>query len=134
MAFSQTTDGPQQAASVVYRLGEEYKSHGTAENGFTEKKEKKEPVQDQGAARYADTGGAVHHFFCLSSYLWPGDGLPGFQAPDGLPGIPFCRVKAVPVHFYHAQFPDGFCKYHDHFIFQDRPEYSCSPDPVPDVK
>ena len=41
MAFSQTTDGPQQAASVVYRLGEEYKSMAQQKTDLQRKKKKK---------------------------------------------------------------------------------------------
>ncbi len=41
MAFSQTTDGPQQAASVVYRLGEEYKSMAQQKTDSQRKKKKK---------------------------------------------------------------------------------------------
>ena len=53
---------------------------------------------------------------------------------DFKPLISLRRLTAVPVYLYHAQLPDGFRKYHDHFLFQDHSEYSRSHDTVADVK
>ena len=39
-----------------------------------------------------------------------------FKPLMGFRESPFVGPEAVPVYFYHAQLPDGFCKHDDHFF------------------
>ena len=42
--------------------------------------------------------------------------------------------EAVPVYFYHAQLPDGFCKHDDHFFLQNRIKHTGASDTVADAE
>ena len=83
------------------------KVHGTAENRRKREKEK-EPVQDERASHYADTGSTVHHFFAYLPIFGLVMAFQDFKPLMGFRESLLRRLTAVPVYFTMPSFRTAF--------------------------
>lgn len=73
-----------------------------------EKKKKKEPVQDERASHYADTGSTVHHFFCIPADFRLVMAFQDFKPLMGFRESPFVGLQQFRYIFTMPSFRTAF--------------------------